>query len=125
MEARVGIEGRPPSALLLRAQFQPDNTELEDSWQIAHPVPYQRPFNARLLKNSLKVRRYEREARLAYGVVQVELRPRTLNGQKHRSAGSPADVDKVWACASPGRLTGFQPQLHRIENLRLDCRRER
>ena len=26
VEARVGIEGRPPSALLLRAQFQPDNT---------------------------------------------------------------------------------------------------
>jgi hypothetical protein len=46
LEARVGIEGRPPSALLLRAQFQPDNTELEDAWQdrpaSALPTPFQR-----------------------------------------------------------------------------------
>ena len=33
MEAGVGIEGRPPSALLLRAQFRPDNTGSGGSWQ--------------------------------------------------------------------------------------------
>ncbi len=40
LEARVGIEGRPPSALLLRAQFQTDNTRSGGSWQ-------DRPFSAR------------------------------------------------------------------------------
>ena len=33
MEAGVGIEGRPPSALLLRARFRPDNTGSARTWQ--------------------------------------------------------------------------------------------
>jgi len=33
LEAEVGIEGRPPSAVLLRAQFRPDNTGVTAIWQ--------------------------------------------------------------------------------------------
>jgi hypothetical protein len=48
MEARVGIEGRPPSALLLRAQYRPYNTGWRISWQdrsvSAPPRPFHRSF---------------------------------------------------------------------------------
>ena len=48
LEAEVGIEGRPPSALLLWAQFRPDNIWLGDTWQdrpsSALPTPFQRSF---------------------------------------------------------------------------------
>jgi hypothetical protein len=53
-EAEVGIEGRAPSVLQLRAKFRPDNTGLRLSWQDLSGSALQRPFIARLLKSSLK-----------------------------------------------------------------------
>jgi hypothetical protein len=59
LEARVGIEGRPPSALLLRAQFQPENTGVYRFWQdrpfIAHAVPFQRSVTEESTERDMKL----------------------------------------------------------------------
>jgi hypothetical protein len=56
-KAEVRIEGRPPSALLLRLSFGLKIHAYDALGKTALPVPSQRTFNARLLKNSLKVPR--------------------------------------------------------------------
>ena len=58
LEARVGIEGRPPSALLLGLNFSLIIRGLSAFGKTAPPVTVQRTFNARSLKNPLKPRHF-------------------------------------------------------------------